>query len=707
MGCNSEINRKVRYEYYKGGTIDGKPKEINIVVEPSNIIEEEKTNDKIDSNSNNINNDLINKSKIKNEDNLGNKENSNINLNEYLNNKESPPTYVNNQSNEKEKLNYESEPKNFTNEGNTQLLKKYFNNNNINNSHKNEEKNENNNNNPNVNNNNNINENYKIKNSIDNHSKNVSIVDSKNNIINSIINIKPDNDNDNNNIITNTNYDKFDLSKEYYLICPECDKNILNIESIIYQPDKKDFIVNYKCFCDEKTPKFFYQIISDHPSYCEKHRNELKFLYEKSNILLCKECLEEHKEYTIKNIINKEVIPEEIMTKINEQKDEFKGFNIINKIYEFYRTDKNNEIIKKHNKFNRFQEKEETNDVFIIQSSQENDNIVGSGNDEPRRENTTYVVNNSFVKVEEIKNQEINLSLIEFNNSKTLKGHKERVSALTKLSNGLIASGSYDGTVKIWDITKEEKDALIMNKNAIGSVFCLLEFEPGFLLGGTSQNMVNLWDLNDKGEEYIHNFYQHYLWVNALVKCDESHFASASNDSKIIIWDYTNRIYKRTLEGHNDCIMAMIMLKSGHLCTASADEDIRIWDWRQAICVSYFRPHKKYVKCLLELNNETLITGSEDNTIGIWKKDSDGYKNVQFLEGHELPVRTLCNINNNYFASGSFDNVIKIWDLKNFKCVHDLKGHQSNVICVIKYKEDMLISCSNDKTIRIWENKLT
>ena len=706
MGCYSETNRKVQYYYHEQGTINKKPEKkilenLNIGIEALNLNEEEKTTYNRDSNKN-INNVSIKKSEIKIEDNLEINEDLNKEKMGRLYNKESPPSFGYNPSGEGEKLNCELAIKGFTNEGNTQILKKN-NNENKNNSNNNEEKNENNNSSNNNENNNNLNYNYEYKYSIINKSINESNDDNKNSNINSINNINKDNDN---NIITNKNYDKFLLSKDYYLICPECDKNILTIESIKYDSDKKDFIVNYKCFCEEKIPKIFYHIISDHPSYCYNHRNELKFLNVESNTLLCEECLEEHKNYKIKNILNKEVIPEEIMTKINEQKEEFKGFNIIKKIYEFYASDKNIEILAKYNKYNKFQSKEESSQIYIVESQEidESQNIrAQSKNKEQANKNNTSIVKNSLTNFEEIKGQEKDLSLIQFRNSKTLKGHKGRVSALIKLSNCLIASGSYDGTVKIWDITKEEKDSLIMSKNAIGSVFCLLEFKPGFLLGGTSQNMVNLWDLNDKGEEYIHNFYQHYLWVNALVKCDENHFASASNDSKIIIWDYTNRVYKRTLEGHNDCIMAMILLKSGYLCTASSDEDIRIWDWRQAICLSYFRPHSKYVKCLLELNNENLITGSEDSTIGIWKKESENYDNIKFLKGHELPVRTLCYISDNYFASGSFDNKIKIWDLKNYKEVQTLEGHASNVICVIKYKEDMLISCSSDKTIRIWE----
>ena len=721
MGCNLETNRKVQYYYHEQGTLNRQPEKkilenINIRDSPSNMDEEEKTNYKGDSN-NNINNVSIKKSEIKIEDNLEINEDLNKEKMGGLYNKESPPSFGYNPSGEGEKLSYELATKGFRNEGNTQILKKNKNDiNNINNTNHNEEKIENiNNSKINDENNNNINYNYEYKYSIINNSINENNDDNKNNNINSINNISSFNNfnsinniskDNGNDIITNKNYDKFVPSKDYYLICPECDKNILNIESIKYDSDKKDFIVNYKCFCDEKTPKFFYHIISDHPSYCENHRNELKFLKEESNTLLCEECLEAHKDYKIKNILNKEVIPEEIMTKINEQKDEFKGFNIIRKIYEFYASDKNIEIIAKHNKYNKFQSKEESSQIYLVESQEIDDSqniIVQQKNEEQANKNSTYIIKNSLANIEELKSPEKDLSLIKFKNSKTLKGHKGRVSALTKLSNGLIASGSYDGTVKIWDITKEEKDSLIMSKNAIGSVFCLLEFEPGFLLGGTSQNMVNLWDLNDKGEEYIHNFYQHYLWVNALVKCDKNHFASASNDSKIIIWDYKNRVYKRTLEGHNDCIMAMIMLRSGYLCSASSDEDIRIWDWKKAICLNYFRPHPKYVKCLLELRNENLITGSEDNTIRIWKKESENYEIIKVLKGHELPVRTLCYISENYFASGSFDDKIKIWDLKNYKEVQTLKGHTSNVICVIKYNEDMLISCSSDKTIRIWE----
>ena len=420
--------------------------------------------------------------------------------------------------------------------------------------------------------------------------------------------------------------------KNYFLICPDCGKNILKIESVIYQPEKKDFIVQYNCFCETKSQKYFEQILTDFQNSCDIDRNQVTIICEDCKTELCKECFEEHKKHKIKSIINKEVISEEIMAKINEKKDEFIKIDILQKLYEFYVSYKNDEI-------NNIQ----INIDNLEKSINSNREILEKKNDNNEEEKKIFSNGSTF----------------NYKNTKTLKGHKDRLAVLIKLSkNNLIATGSYDGTVKIWDITKDENEALIMNKNAIGSVFCLLEFEPGKLLGGTSANMVNLWDLEDEdNQEYIYNFYKHYLWVQALVKCDENHFASASNDTRIIIWDYTNRKDEIYLEGHNDCIMDMIMLKNGYLCTSSADENIRIWDWKQQKCLFFFKAHEKYVKCLCELSNGYLLTGSEDNSIGVWKEKSSSYENIKYIriKGHSKSIRTLCQIDNDHFASGSFD----------------------------------------------------
>ena len=296
----------------------------------------------------------------------------------------------------------------------------------------------------------------------------------------------------------------------------------------------------------------------------------------------------------------------------------------------------------------------------------------------------------------------LNQEISEFQCINTLQGHTEKIVSLILLNSGELASGSYDDSIRIWD-----KDGIKENKKIIetGHVFCLLEFDDNMLLSGTSENFINLWNLNTNTNKKMHQFIGHKLWVNCLIKINDNIFASASNDSQIKIWNYRTRTCIKTLKGHIDCILTLINLKNGNLCSGSADLTIRIWDWEEKdnnkILIAILRGHEKWVKCVYELSNGLLISGSDDKTIKIWKDKI----NIMTLIGHTHSVRAFCQLNDNYFVSGSFDGTIKIWEINEKKCVQTLSGHESNVIGVVRINGHMIGSCSNDKTIKIWSDK--
>ena len=294
---------------------------------------------------------------------------------------------------------------------------------------------------------------------------------------------------------------------------------------------------------------------------------------------------------------------------------------------------------------------------------------------------------------------------------KTLIGHTNKIVSLIELESGKLVSGSYDNTIRIWDINDKSGNEQVINENE--RILSLLEFEKNKILSGTGDNSINLWDLENP-EQVIFSFKGHELWVNALVKCDSNFFASASNDSKIKIWDYFKRECVSTLKGHVDCILSLILLKNKNLCSGSADLTIRIWDWGLGECISILKGHTRWVKCVLELDNGILVTGSDDKTIKLWKNEI----NFKTLEEHAHSVRTFCQINERLFASGSFDYTIKIWEIDSWKCVQTLYGHELNIICLISLKHqsengndengynDLIASCSNDKSIKIWKGNI-
>ena len=302
-----------------------------------------------------------------------------------------------------------------------------------------------------------------------------------------------------------------------------------------------------------------------------------------------------------------------------------------------------------------------------------------------------------------------------FKMANSFLAHNKIIVCMIELENKQIATGSYDNTIKIWDINNQNCENEIIED---GKVFALLEFEPNLLLSAIDKTpddvqeisqirsediVINLWDLNSANSDnkIIHSFTGHQLRINCLVKCDDKFFASCSNDGEIIIWDYHLRKKVHNLYGHADCILCLIRLNNGNLCSGSADMTIKIWNWENASCIATLTGNKHWVKCLCQLSNGYILSGSHDNLIKIWDNDNQF---VTDLRGHTESVRSICQIGKtNYIASASFDHTIKIWDLNTNECIQTLTEHTSSVINILYHSDGYLISSSKDKTIKIWK----
>ena len=567
-----------------------------------------------------------------------------------------------------------------------------------------------------------------------------------------------------NSTIKNMNNNPYEneSSSNYYLICPNCSNRSPHIEKFYYDNNAKDFIIKYSCICSTLySPKEvpLSKILNNRKplNLCNIHLNNKLTNYCKTcNKSICSKCKEEshHKHKIEKENIDRPISKEDAINLLNIIKEKEKQFNNeinineeqiekgIEEKIEKLNEEKNNyrkqlKDYKENNQktfcflknlyeryLNNFEDTNENNvddninnknDIMLTNHIQ---NFAIKNNDISKfKTNVDEIINNSNNEKKELKlknlgfqNDDLKISNNEntkekgFKCIKELEGHKGKIVSLIELSSGKLLSGSYDFTLRIWDLNSEQEENVI---NVKSKVFCLLEFEKNKVLVGTSEYSILLLNIELQNEGFIHNFTGHELWVNSLVKCDEKYFASGANDATIKIWDFYNKKCIATLKGHNDCVLTLILLKNKNLCSGSADNTVRIWDWKEKICLTTLKGHEKWVKCVYELDNEIILSGSDDASIKVWQN----YINIKTLKKHSHAVRTFCQINNNYFASGSFDCTIKIWEIKNWKCIQTLIGHNANIINIIKIEYnrdyyDTIASCSNDKTIRIWKGIL-
>ena len=159
----------------------------------------------------------------------------------------------------------------------------------------------------------------------------------------------------------------------------------------------------------------------------------------------------------------------------------------------------------------------------------------------------------------------------------TLGGHAQSVYAVSFSPSGkLLATGSADNTVKLWDTTTGKQiKTLSGHTNWVNAV----SFSPSgkLLATGSDDKTVKLWDTTT-GKE-INTLRGHTNSVNAVsFSADGKRLATGSVDKTVKLWDTTTGKEIKTLSGHTNAVNAVSFSPSGKLlATGSSDNTVKLW----------------------------------------------------------------------------------------------------------------------------------
>ena len=192
---------------------------------------------------------------------------------------------------------------------------------------------------------------------------------------------------------------------------------------------------------------------------------------------------------------------------------------------------------------------------------------------------------------------------------------------------------------------------------------------------------------------------------------DNRLLASSSYDGTIKVWDAKSGEEKYNLEGHTDCVNAVLFLPSGMLVSGSHDKTVRFWDTKTGKEIKRI-PHDSWVLTLAlsplpaSTNSQLLAIGSQDKDIKIW--DSGTGTEGEKLEGHSdwveavafSPLPSVTQV----LASASRDQTVRLWDVKTGVEIRTMEGHEGAVNAVaFSSNGELLASASNDNTVRLWD----
>ena len=319
-----------------------------------------------------------------------------------------------------------------------------------------------------------------------------------------------------------------------------------------------------------------------------------------------------------------------------------------------------------------------------------------------------------------------------------LAEHESSVNSVAFSPDGnTLASGSYDETIKLWDVATGTLKATLEGHT---SWVYRVAFSPdgNTLASGSYDETIKLWDVATGSLKST--LEGHTSWVYSVAfSPDGNTLASGSYDETIKLWDVATGTLKTTLEGQVP-VWSVAFSPDGKTVAGGSDDTIKLWDvatgtlkttlakTRMSQAAEYFsevpkgrgfRDSKDIYDRVLSIafspDGKTIVTGGRE-TITFWFDSVDADEFTALLS--EFQLINYDNLPFEVYRDGRGSNsrvrfradkgIIDLWDVASgtlkARLNDALKGHVDTITSVSFSSDGKTIaSGSFDRTVRLWD----
>jgi WD40 repeat protein len=284
----------------------------------------------------------------------------------------------------------------------------------------------------------------------------------------------------------------------------------------------------------------------------------------------------------------------------------------------------------------------------------------------------------------------------------TLRGHSDELEPVLFSPQGkLVASGSHDGTVRLWDPRTGRALAVLQEHHPIYA----LAWSPDgrTLSAGGKATTVTLWDVQARRKTTA--LHGATLGIDSLAFSPDGTKLVGGRGRILTFWDIASRQVIATLKGPYTGFRTAAFSPDGTiLATGDRESGVRLWDVARRRQIATLRGHSANVTCVaFSPDGRTLASASDDDTLRLW--DVPEHREEAILRGHRSVVYAVAfSPDGKALASGSDDLTIKLWDVATREERTTLRGHHGTVRSVAFSPDGKtLASGSRDSTVKLWD----